>query len=133
MKSTIPRVYTDNLDQWRKWKADVIDFVDEAKPGMKKLMDEIGKMKEDASQAWVAGRSQTYGQLWLEVTKLYRARKGLTDGEARNVLEGAHAEDGFEAWQMLVRRFEPGVAVKEGLAMAEFSGMILPTRSSRRN
>ena len=125
MKSTIPKIYTDKLDQWRKWKADVIDFVDEQKPGMKHILETIGKMKDDASERWVTSQGYTYGPLGAEVTKLYRALKGLTDGEARNVLEGAHKEDGFEAWQMLVRRFEPGVAVKEGMAMAEFSGMIL--------
>jgi hypothetical protein len=47
-----------------------------------------------------------------------RALQGLKDGEVRNVIMGAHIEDGFDAWQMLNKRFEPGVAVQEGMAMA---------------
>ena len=34
-------------------------------------------------------------------------------------------EDGFRAWLKLIARFEPGLAVKQGMVLADFSGMIL--------
>ena len=33
-------------------------------------------------------------------------------------------EDGFRAWQRLNQRFEPGLAARQGIVMAEFSGMV---------
>ena len=34
------------------------------------------------------------------------------------------AEDGYRAWQKLRLRFEPGLAAKQGMIIAEFSGMV---------
>ena len=33
-------------------------------------------------------------------------------------------EDGFRAWQRLKQRFEPGLAARQGIVMAEFSGIV---------
>ena len=33
-------------------------------------------------------------------------------------------EDGLRAWQRLKQRFEPGLAARQGMVLAEFSGMI---------
>ena len=33
-------------------------------------------------------------------------------------------EDGFRAWQRLKQRFEPGLAARQGIVNAEFSGMV---------
>ena len=41
-------------------------------------------------------------------------------------------EDGFRAWQRLKRRFEPGLAARQGIDMAEFWGMVgRPAKSPR--
>ena len=66
-----------------------------------------------------------YGEkVTKDAVRVWRALKGITEGEARKVINSVKSEDGFKAWWKLHLRFEPGLAAKHGLALAEFSGMV---------
>ena len=125
-KNTIPRKLDDKEEDWRQWKADVEDFLDEQNPGMKKFMEEIAKQKDGITEAWLQEMKGKYAvKITNDQVQVWRALKGLTEGEARKVINSVKDEDGFRAWLKLNARFEPGLAVKQGMVLADFSGMIL--------
>ena len=45
--------------------------------------------------------------------------KKLTVDEAHKVVTAINHEDGFRAWQKLHQRFEPGLASRQGIILAE--------------
>ena len=53
-----------------------------------------------------------------------RALKSLTGREARKVIMSVKNEDGFKAWQKLHMHFGPSLSAKQGMALADFSGMV---------
>ena len=42
----IPKVFSDDIGTWRKWKEDVTKYFDESKEGIKKIMDDVCKSSE---------------------------------------------------------------------------------------
>ena len=125
-KNTIPRKIDDKEEDWRQWKADVEDFLDEENPGMKKFLEEIAKQKEGITEEWLNQMKNKYPpKITNDQVQVWRALKGLTEGEARKVINSVKDEDGFRAWLKLNARFEPGLAVKQGMVLADFSSMIL--------
>ena len=57
-------------------------------------------------------------------TNLWRLLRRITEGESKKVVMSIKDEDGFSAWQGLKQRFEPGLAGRQGIVKAEFSGMV---------
>ena len=55
---------------------------------------------------------------------VWRALKGLTEGEARKVVVAVKEEDGFKAWQRLHQRFEPSLTARQGLVLSELGAMV---------
>ena len=47
-----------------------------------------------------------------------------TDGEAEKVVMSVKNKDGLRAWQKLKQRFEPGLAARQGVVIADCSGMV---------
>ena len=126
MKNTIPKTLSDKEEEWRQWKEDVMDFLDSQNPGMKEFLEQIAERKEDGiNEQWILQmKSVTSPKVWTDRINLWRALKGLTEGEARKVVNAVRDEDGFIAWMKLHHRFEPGLATQEGVVMAEFSAMV---------
>ena len=48
----------------------------------------------------------------------------MTTGEAKKVITAVRAEDGFVARQRLHQSYEPGLATREGIVLAEFIAMV---------
>ena len=59
-----------------------------------------------------------------EHINLWRLLRRITDGESKKVVMSVKDEDGLRAWQRLKQRFEPGLAARQGIVIAEFSGMV---------
>ena len=45
-KMMVPKPFKDDIGTWRKWKNEVAKYFDEAKEGMKKVMDEVSQHAE---------------------------------------------------------------------------------------
>ena len=45
-KSTIPKVMGGQEEDWRQWKEDTEDFMDDTNPGMKKFLREVAMQKD---------------------------------------------------------------------------------------
>ena len=100
MKTTIPKTKDNKAEDWRQWKEDVEDFFDDAKPGMKKFLVEVMLQKEIIKDEWMANMKEVHGAAIVEGSvKVWRALKGLTQGEARKVINSVKNENGFVAWQ----------------------------------
>ena len=123
-KSMIPKNFTDKADEWRSWQEEVADYVDTVTPGMKKVLAEIDQETDVIDELWRHARETKYGKVMEEHINLWRLLRRITDGESKKVVMSVKDEDGFRAWQRLKQRFEPGLAARQGIVMAEFSGMV---------
>ena len=54
-----------------------------------------------------------------EVTSV---KSGMTS--VKSEVTSVKSEDGFRAWFQLRMRFEPSVAARQGIVLADFSGMV---------
>ena len=82
---------------------------------MKKILAEIDQETDVIAELWRHARETEYGKVMEE---------RVTDGESQKVVMSVKDEDSFRAWQRLKQRFEPGLAARQGIVMAEFSGMV---------
>lgn len=125
MKETIPSVFADKIADWRLWVEDVADFMDDQTEGMKDFLMFVAKEKDPITQEWKSeARVEHDDKVVSNMVNVWRALKKLTSGEARKIVMSVREEDGFRAWQKLHQRFEPGLEAKQGMVLAEFSGMI---------
>ena len=131
-KSTIPRAYDGNLEEWRAWRDDFADFLDTKNVGKAQLLADIAKKKDIpvcsstlAKWAGVLGTKVTGDHI-----QVWRALKGLTTRVARTVTMSVGAEDGFEAWRRLHMQFEPKRVIRQGQVLADFAATVSrPTKS----
>jgi hypothetical protein len=104
---------------------EVDDYLDSTNPGMKELLQEIDKESEVVDEKWRKERIGNYDEKVIgDKAPVWRALKKLTEGEARKVVMAVKSEDGFRARQKLRQRFDPSLASKQGMVIAEFSGMV---------
>ena len=93
-------------------------------PGMKKVLAEIEKETDVNDDFWRHAWETKYGEVMEEHTDLWRLLRRITEGESKRVVMSIKNEDGFRAWQRLKQRCEPGLAARQSIVMAEFSGMV---------
>lgn len=125
-KNTIPKTFDCKLEEWRQWKDDVLDFFDENNKGMRAFLVEVQK-EDTIDDSWLQAREQVLGSKIAgkdEAVRVWRALKGMTTGEAKKVIHTVKEENGFMAWVQLHQRFEPGLAIQQGMVLADFSGMV---------
>ncbi len=110
MKSLIPDKLTDKAEDWRRWRAKLLSYVEIVTPGMKRLLEEIQnldnsipekKIPDDAKEwnEWIKAKEAEYGQAWIvaDEKKVYRMLQELTVGEALKVVESIPRENGYRA------------------------------------
>ena len=125
MKAMVPEVFGSSEDKWRAWQEDVADYLDSQKPGLKGTLKAAEKENTPIDDLWINAQSlETKLNLELHKANIYRALKALTTGEARTVIQGVRAENGWEAWRALHQRFGPSVAARQGKVMHELSQMV---------
>ncbi len=134
MKTLIPDKLTDKAEDWRRWRAKLLSYVDVITPGMKRLLEEIQNLDNDPQKPdrkipddekewdeWVKAQEAEYGQPWIvgDEKKVYRMLQELTVGEALKVVESIPHENGYRAWKELDLYFEPMLAGRQGQALLE--------------
>ena len=124
-KMAVPKPFSDKLEDWRAWQEEIEDYMDSINSGVKKLLQDVNGTASEIDETWKLDRMQMYDPKVLgDEVNIYRALKILTIGEAKKVVTNVKDENGFLAWQRLRQRFEPTLTAKQGLVLAEFSGMI---------
>ena len=80
---------------------------------------------KDLKDEWMQMMKGNYGaKVTEDSVQVWRALKSLTGSEARKVIMSVKNEDGFKAWQKLHKHFGPSLSAKQGMALADFSGMV---------
>ena len=124
-KSMIPKTFSDKHEEWRVWQEEVADYIDTMTPGMKKILEEVDKEEGVVDELWRDSLSDRHAEsLVKENQNVWRLLRRITDHEAKKVVMSVKNEDGFRAWQKLKQRFEPGLAARTGIVIADFSGMV---------
>ena len=129
-KMMVPKIFSGNIEIWRKWRGEVTKYFDEEKEGMKSVMEEVAKHDEPVTQQVLQQACLRYPGVLIEQLQhwkhLYRALEKLTDGEARKVIDTVVEENGFEAWRQLHLRFEPELEAQKNVVLLEIHS-ILPS------
>jgi hypothetical protein len=120
----MPKTFSDKPEDWRAWREDVLDWIDSVNPGVTGVLEEIGKMEEWDEFDLTLLLQGKADRVKEDTTQLWRALKRVTEGESRKVVTSTKGEDGFKAWFALNRRFEPSVAARHGVVMADFTSMV---------
>ena len=125
IKSMVPPVFGNNEDKWRSWQEDVADYIDSQQNGLKEVLKGAERQTDPIGDSWMQAQTEMHA-IVVERHKanVYRALKALTTGEARTVVAGIRAENGYEAWRALHQRFGPSVAARQGRVMHELSQMV---------
>ena len=97
-KNTVPKTLGEKVEDWRQWREDVMDFFDEATPGMKEFLEAVAAREETVDEFWITTQTSLYGKkVTMDAVKIWRALKQMTTGEAKKVSIAVKAEDGFVA------------------------------------
>ena len=123
-KRAVPDIINDQVEKWRDWREDVLDYFDNSVPGMKRVLESVTDKIGDPDENWLSIMTQTFPKVREDSQKIWRALKKLTEGEARKVVVAVESEDGYKAWRRLDEYFEPSLAGKMGKVVAEFSELI---------
>jgi len=132
LKSLVPIKMNNKIADWRKWREDTMDFLDSQKVGMRSFLRKMGEPessggmeRNDPTEGWLKAQEVVYGDyVARDQVQVWRALKGLTEGEAESVVLSVKDQDGWRAWQALHRHFEPSLLAMQGRALTEFSMMI---------
>jgi hypothetical protein len=125
-KLMVPKKFSEDIGEWRKWKGEVSKYFDESREGIKAILDEIANKPFPITVDVLrdAGARHPHKIADLEQWKhLYRAIEKLTDGEAAKVVSTVNDENGFEAWRQLHLRFEPELQAQKNSVLLELHNM----------
>ena len=107
-------------EEWRRWKADVEDYVEEVMPGMKEQMERAKLSETEIDENWFGADP---GGWWERGETLWRFLRRYTGTEARRIISGVSDDNGWEAWRQLNQQYEPGTAAREAHVMARVMNM----------
>ena len=101
---------------------EVRGYMDAVKPGMKEILTEAEKARENETVdvAWAVSHNPLLG---AEAVQVWRALKKLTEdhSEARQVVTSVPGEDGYAAWIKLHRRYGMALSMRQGTMLSNFS------------
>lgn len=93
--------------------------------GMREFLKEVETKTEDLTEEWIQEKEGRYGtKVVSDRVQVWRALKSLTTGEARKAIMSIKTEDGFKALQKLHMHLGPSLASRQGMVLAELSGMV---------
>ena len=103
----VPETFGNKVEDWTNWQEEVEEYMDSQALACRDL---------DSNKVWA---------VWRSGGGPHPCVQGIeeTTGEARKVVGAVRDEDGFQALRTLRMRFGPSVTTKQGIILAEFSGM----------
>ena len=61
LKELIPKKFNDRIEDWIKWREDILAFMDITNTGMKAFLEEVSREKKDPiSEDWIRKRTDIY-------------------------------------------------------------------------
>ena len=132
LKNLVPKKMDHDVNKWRSWRDDTLDYFDTINTGIKELLKGIIKCKDQEVEDYIVNeaflKNKEFGD--EDSARVWRALKELTEGDARRVVTAGPEGNGYEAWRRLHAHFEPGLACQQGAALNDLSRMILAPAKS---
>ncbi len=82
-KMLMPKTFSDKPEDWRSWKEDVLDWVDSVNPGVKDVLEEVGKWEEWDEMDLINLLEGKGDRIRNDRVRLWGSLKRATDGESR--------------------------------------------------
>ena len=108
-------------EDWRRWKADVEDCVEEIMPGMKDILEKVKTADREIDEQWFGADADGW---WARGESLWRFLRRYTGTDARRVVSGVSDNNGWEAWRQLNQQYEPSTAAREAHVMTRVLDMM---------
>ena len=125
LKEQVPKTFGKNEGEWRAWQDDVSTYLDMVMDGVKDALKDAEKETKEIDTDWFAQMGQIHSTAVLTMSRdLHRALKTLTEDEARLVVQGVRAENGYEAWRLLHMRYGLSSAAKQGQVMGDVISIV---------
>lgn len=111
-----PAEFTGKDEEWLGWKESMEDFIDKVHPGLKQVLNIVAKTR---SQVTDRTQLRITGEEWSLSNDIFVLLKTKTAGEARVMVTCVSRDNGFEAWRLLVGRFEQQAGIKRMREVAD--------------
>ena len=81
IKNLVPVVFKGDVTMWRKWRNNVISYMETIRPGMKRVLEEVMRKSNAPGPTYAENKSNELGEPWIKECKekLYRALQELTE------------------------------------------------------
>ena len=101
-------VFEGKEEALRRWREEVEEYVDVAHPTLRQALDAAELFEEKVTEASLREKGFDDGE-WKVRSELYLLLKRKTTAltEPNRIVKCAPRNNGFEAWRLLTRRFEP--------------------------
>ena len=121
-KDMQPSVFSGKDGEWKRWKEELEDYVEAVHPSLKFVLKEVTKLTEEILKTDLT-KIGCGDDEWALNGNLYTLLKRKSSEEARSVVTSAAKDNGFEAWRLLVGRFEPQAGIRRMKELAELMGL----------
>ena len=94
-KMMIPKIFSNDVHTWRKWKEDVTKYFDEGREGIKQVMEDACRSPTEITPQMMQELAQNYPGARTDLEKwkhLYRALEKLIEGGAARVISTAQTK-----------------------------------------
>ena len=123
-KSLCPKVFGKDKSAYRRFRDDMLDYMEACKPGMRRLLRAYEKT-DQVGTADLQGLAAERPELFTDRLKsqVYIALKACTEGDARTVVESTNENDGLLTWRAIHMRYSATLAAEHGRAYSELGAM----------
>ena len=108
-----PSVYNSDMKSWSSWSFKLQNFMEGVVSGIKEALDYVQDQEETLTQDNMDEIQEIFttanedADLKMIGRQLYTVLAQLMDGEALDLVQSTKDNDGFEAWRVVSRRFDP--------------------------
>ena len=104
-----PAEFAGKEEERLKWKEATEDYVDALHPVMKQALSLAAQVKSPATDRLQVNLTEDE---WGHAGNPFMLLKRKTAGEARSLAMCVDRQNGYEAWRLLVGRFEPQAGIR---------------------
>ena len=111
-----PNSFNSDKKSWSSWSFRLANFLENLRPGMKKALDwaqeEAAEIGDDINNvdmvSMVAASPLIPAQEVQNISsQLYSVLAQLCDGESSDIVRNVDGQNGFEAWRLISRKYDP--------------------------
>ena len=111
-----PAEFSGKEEELLSWKEETEDYVDAVHPGRKQALSLASQVKSQATDRLHVNLTEEEWNLRYNLFMLFKRK---ASGEARSLVMCVYHQNGYEAWRLLIGRYEPQAGIRRMKEIAE--------------